>query len=200
MLIVQFALVDDSKIWIALVSDYTCCRRAALWFPHRLECTRISQRHFPFPSIFPSLRFFRSCRQLRLEHYYIYYPYCCHSRLCWRVRGNCGKIYTLRRRIIRTVSWCPFHRVVSRSQVVFRYSKTDGSQLSAVDLTWSYASALTAFDARAGVVPASWGAQGLTSTCGISTGGGGGAGTVAVTFNVDAITVFGGTSGYPLIR
>ncbi|KAH7876779.1 glucoamylase [Lentinula edodes] len=73
-----------------------------------------------------------------------------------------------------------------------QYSKTDGSQLSAVDLTWSYASALTAFDARAGVIPASWGAKGLTSTCGISTGGGGGgAGTVAVTFNVDATTVFG---------
>ncbi|KAJ4483734.1 glucoamylase [Lentinula aciculospora] len=69
-----------------------------------------------------------------------------------------------------------------------QYSKTDGSQLSAVDLTWSYASALTVFDARAGVIPVSWGAKGLSSTCGISTGGD----TVAVTFNVDATTVFGG--------
>ncbi|KIK68987.1 carbohydrate-binding module family 20 protein [Collybiopsis luxurians FD-317 M1] len=73
-----------------------------------------------------------------------------------------------------------------------QYSKSDGSQVSAVDLTWSYAATLTAFDARAGKSPASWGAKGLTSTCGISTGGGGGSsGTVAVTFNVDATTVFG---------
>jgi glucoamylase len=74
-----------------------------------------------------------------------------------------------------------------------QYSKTDGTPLSATDLTWSYAATLTAFDARAGVVPASWGASGLTSTCGINTGGGGGSssGTVAVTFNVDATTVFG---------
>ncbi|KAJ3727047.1 glucoamylase [Lentinula raphanica] len=75
-----------------------------------------------------------------------------------------------------------------------QYSKSDGSQLSAADLTWSYAATLTSFDARAGVVPASWGASGLTSSCSISTGGGGGggsSGTVSVTFNVDATTVFG---------
>ncbi|KAJ3966668.1 glucoamylase [Lentinula raphanica] len=75
-----------------------------------------------------------------------------------------------------------------------QYSKSDGSQLSAADLTWSYAATLTSFDARAGVVPASWGASGLTSSCSISTGGGGGGGssdTVSVTFNVDATTVFG---------
>ncbi|KAJ3749357.1 glucoamylase [Lentinula detonsa] len=75
-----------------------------------------------------------------------------------------------------------------------QYSKSDGSQLSAADLTWSYAATLTSFDARAGVIPASWGAKGLTSSCSISTGGGGGgssSGTVSVTFNVDATTVFG---------
>ncbi|KAF5388878.1 hypothetical protein D9757_005599 [Collybiopsis confluens] len=74
-----------------------------------------------------------------------------------------------------------------------QYSKSDGSQVSAVDLTWSYAATLTAFDARAGISATSWGAQGLTSTCSISTGGGGGgsSGTVAVTFNVQATTVFG---------
>jgi glucoamylase len=73
-----------------------------------------------------------------------------------------------------------------------QYSKSDGSQVSAVDLTWSYAATLTAFDARAGVVPASWGAKGLSSSCSLSTGGGSGGGdTVAVTFNVDATTVFG---------
>ena len=63
--------------------------------------------------------------------------------------------------------------------------------MSAVDLTWSYASAITAFQARNGTVSASWGASGLTvpSTC--QTGGGD---TVAVTFNVLATTVFGGES------
>ena len=77
-----------------------------------------------------------------------------------------------------------------------QYSKSDGTQTSAVDLTWSYASALTAFQARSGFVPASWGAAGLTvpATCstGGSGGGGGGAGTVPVTFNEDATTQFGG--------
>lgn len=74
-----------------------------------------------------------------------------------------------------------------------QYSRSDGTPLSAVDLTWSYASALTAFDARAGVIPASWGAEGLSlpTTCSSSSGG---AGTVAVTFNVQATTVFGGKS------
>lgn len=74
-----------------------------------------------------------------------------------------------------------------------QYSRSDGTPTSAVDLTWSYAAALTAFAARDGFVPASWGAAGLTvpSTC--STGGGAGSGsTVAVTFNVQATTVFGG--------
>ncbi|KAF8158200.1 glucoamylase [Crassisporium funariophilum] len=78
-----------------------------------------------------------------------------------------------------------------------QFDRNTGTPLSAVDLTWSYASALTAFAARAGTIPASWGAQGLTvpSTCstsgGGSPGGGGGAGTVQVTFNVVATTVFG---------
>ncbi len=63
---------------------------------------------------------------------------------------------------------------------------------------WSYAAISTAFEARAGVVPASWGAAGLIvpTTCSTSGGGGGGGGggdaTVAVTFNVQATTVFGG--------
>lgn len=86
-----------------------------------------------------------------------------------------------------------------------QYSKTDGVSISAVDLTWSYAAALTAFGARAGVVPSSWGAKGLvvSSTCstasGTGTGGGGGGGsggggsaTVKVTFNVQATTILGG--------
>ena len=74
-----------------------------------------------------------------------------------------------------------------------QYSKTDGTPLSAVDLTWSYASALTAFDARKGVVPASWGAKGLVvpSVCRTN------AGPIAqVTFNVYATTQFGGECLY----
>ncbi|KAE9408903.1 hypothetical protein BT96DRAFT_985234 [Gymnopus androsaceus JB14] len=42
-----------------------------------------------------------------------------------------------------------------------QYSKDDGEPCSARDLTWSYASALTAFEARQGILPSSWGAQGL---------------------------------------
>jgi glucoamylase len=69
-------------------------------------------------------------------------------------------------------------------------SNTNGTPVSAVDLTWSFAATLTSFDARKGVVPASWGAQGLSLSC---------AGqpipqTVSVTFNVDATTIFGRTS------
>ena len=71
-----------------------------------------------------------------------------------------------------------------------QYSKSDGTPTSAVDLTWSYASALTVFAARGGFSSPSWGAQGLTvpTTCSAGSGGA----TVAVTFNVQATTVFGG--------
>ena len=72
-----------------------------------------------------------------------------------------------------------------------QYDKSTGAQTSASDLTWSYASMLTAFAARNGTTFASWGAAGLTvpSTCSTSTGGSGS--TVAVTFNVYATTVWG---------
>lgn len=40
-----------------------------------------------------------------------------------------------------------------------QYSRNDGMQISARDLTWSYAAFLTAYSARKGVVPASWGAS-----------------------------------------
>lgn len=61
--------------------------------------------------------------------------------------------------------------------------------MSAVDLTWSYASALTAFAARQGTIPTSWGAGGLVvpSSCSPNPGP-----TVQVTFNVAATTQFGG--------
>jgi glucoamylase len=68
-----------------------------------------------------------------------------------------------------------------------QFDKATGAPLSAADLTWSYASALTVFAARKGTVPASWGAQGLTvpsGTCGRGP-------TVQVTFNVVATTQFG---------
>ena len=74
--------------------------------------------------------------------------------------------------------------------------KSSGNPTSAADLTWSYASAITAFKARGGAIPASWGAAGLAVPATCSTGGGGGSGgaTVAVTLNVQATTVYGGTS------
>ncbi|KAF7348265.1 Glycoside hydrolase family 15 protein [Mycena sanguinolenta] len=77
-----------------------------------------------------------------------------------------------------------------------QYSRSNGAPVSAVDLTWSYAAALTAFSARAGVTSPGWGAAGLVvpTTCqtsGSGTGGSGGAGTVSVTFNVVATTVEG---------
>jgi glucoamylase len=73
-----------------------------------------------------------------------------------------------------------------------QYDKSSGTPTSAIDLTWSYAAAVTAFEARAGKTFASWGAKGLTlpSSCS-SSGGGGGGGTVAVTFKVYATTVYG---------
>jgi hypothetical protein len=70
-----------------------------------------------------------------------------------------------------------------------QFDKNSGTPLSAVDLTWSYASALTAFAARNGFSSPSWGAKGLTvpSACSSNSGP-----TVAVTFNVQATTTFGG--------
>ncbi|EPS97511.1 hypothetical protein FOMPIDRAFT_154119 [Fomitopsis schrenkii] len=68
-----------------------------------------------------------------------------------------------------------------------QYSKSDGSPLSAYDLTWSFASALTAFEARAGNTYGSWGAAGLAVNC----SGGSSGSTVAVTFTVNYDTVYG---------
>ena len=70
-----------------------------------------------------------------------------------------------------------------------QFNRDSGVPLSALDLTWSYASALTAFAARNGTVPASWGASGLQvpSACLAYAGP-----TVAVTFNVVAYTQYGG--------
>ena len=71
-----------------------------------------------------------------------------------------------------------------------QFDKKTGQPLSAVDLTWSYASVLTANDSHAGIKPASWGANGLAvpSVCVSNPGP-----QVNATFNVYATTSFGGT-------
>ncbi|KAJ6585291.1 glycoside hydrolase family 15 protein [Mycena capillaripes] len=70
-----------------------------------------------------------------------------------------------------------------------QFDRNTGAPLSAVDLTWSYAAALTVFSARAGTKPASWDAAGVVvpATCQRGPQGA----TVAVTFNVVATTVPG---------
>ncbi|KAF7314538.1 Glucoamylase [Mycena kentingensis (nom. inval.)] len=70
-----------------------------------------------------------------------------------------------------------------------QFERSSGTPLSAADLTWSYAAALTAFDARKGVVPVSWGAKGVAvpSVC----QRGPAAPSATVTFNVVAETVLG---------
>jgi len=69
-----------------------------------------------------------------------------------------------------------------------QFDKKTGHPLSAVDLTWSYASVLTANDSHAGIKPASWGAKGLVvpSVCVSNPGP-----QVEVSFNVRATTTFG---------
>ncbi|PFH46727.1 carbohydrate-binding module family 20 protein [Amanita thiersii Skay4041] len=70
-----------------------------------------------------------------------------------------------------------------------QYSRSNGVPTSAVDLTWSYAALLTSDMARNSIVPASWGAAGLTVPTSCQGSGGGGA--ISFTFNVHAETVFG---------
>ena len=73
-----------------------------------------------------------------------------------------------------------------------QYTRNNGYPLSAKDLTWSYASALTAFAARGGYSPPPWGAAGLIvppSVCSSFPGP-----TVTVTFEVVVPTKPGGES------
>ena len=74
-----------------------------------------------------------------------------------------------------------------------QYTRSNGSPLSAKDLTWSYASALTAFAARGGYRPPTWGAVGLVvpSDCRFNPGP-----FVSVTFEVEAPTNPGGESEF----
>jgi glucoamylase len=76
----------------------------------------------------------------------------------------------------------------SNGELAEQYTRSDGTPTSALDLTWSYASALTAFNARAGKTSASWGAAGLPVSPACSTSK---ALTVPVVFNVNVTTVLG---------
>ena len=78
-----------------------------------------------------------------------------------------------------------------------QYDKNTGAPLSAADLTWSYASVLTAGASHAGVQPASWGASGLTvpPVCARLAARDTGP-QVIVTFNVQATTQFGGACAH----
>ena len=75
-----------------------------------------------------------------------------------------------------------------------QFDRSTGTPLSAQDLTWSYASALTVFNAHNGITPASWGAKGLTVPSGACQPNIGP--TLQVTFNVNATTQFGGEYMY----
>jgi glucoamylase len=70
-----------------------------------------------------------------------------------------------------------------------QFLKNNGTPTSAVDLTWSYAAAVTAIEARNGQSFGSWGAKGLSASSTCSPGSG--SGSVSVTFNVNANTVYG---------
>ncbi|KAG6845598.1 hypothetical protein H0H87_006651 [Tephrocybe sp. NHM501043] len=70
-----------------------------------------------------------------------------------------------------------------------QYQRDTGVPLSAKHLTWSYASALTVFAARAGRVLPSWGAKGLKVPSGACVGNPGP--IISATFSVVAETVFG---------
>lgn len=98
----------------------------------------------------------------------------------------------------------------SNGSLAEQFSRTNGSPLSAFDLTWSYASFLTAAARRSGQMPASWGAptaRTVPSTCAPTSAQGTYATptataplppcttvpSVALTFNVAESTSFGET-------
>ena len=73
-----------------------------------------------------------------------------------------------------------------------QFDKSTGTELSAYDLTWSFAAFLTAADRRSGSVPASWGeatANALPSTCASPTGGS--SCTVSITLDETKTTTYG---------
>lgn len=54
--------------------------------------------------------------------------------------------------------------IPSDGSLAEQFSRSNGSPLSAVDLTWSYAALLTAANARLGTMPASWNASSTVPT------------------------------------
>ena len=72
--------------------------------------------------------------------------------------------------------------------------RRSGSPDNMVDLPRSFASAFAAFDARGGVIAIHWGATDLVVPSSSSTSSEASSGTVAVTFDVQATTVWGGAS------
>lgn len=98
----------------------------------------------------------------------------------------------------------------SNGSLAEQFSRSNGTPLSAVDLTWSYASFLTAVARRSGHMPASWGeptANTVPSTCSATSAQStyttpsaiaplppcSTASSVAITFNVAEDTTFGET-------
>ena len=98
----------------------------------------------------------------------------------------------------------------SNGSLAEQFSRSTGTPLSATDLTWSYASFLTAVARRSGQMPTSWGepnANTVPSTCSTTSANGTYATptataplppcttvpSVAVTFNVAESTTFGET-------
>ncbi|KAK2461229.1 hypothetical protein APHAL10511_006756 [Amanita phalloides] len=75
----------------------------------------------------------------------------------------------------------------SGGELYEQYDRNTGVPTSAIDLTWSFASLLTSDMARNGVVPAGWGASGLTVPSQCSTG----PDPIAFTFNEYATTQYG---------
>lgn len=78
-----------------------------------------------------------------------------------------------------------------------QYSRSTGAPLSAADLTWSYAAFLTAAAARAGIVPASWGAStgdSLPGTCSSSAASGTYSTATATSFPSNQTPISSGSS------
>jgi len=68
-----------------------------------------------------------------------------------------------------------------------QYDRNTGTPTSAVDLTWNYASLLTSYMTRSGVVSASWGASGLEVPLVCNTA----PDPISSTFNENATTILG---------
>lgn len=70
-----------------------------------------------------------------------------------------------------------------------QFDRNNGSPLSAIDLTWSYAAFVSASERRSGIVPPSWGASGASEVPAVCEPAP--SCNSEMTFNVKATTVFG---------